>query len=517
MADAKQKALNSLAKGAGITVTAMFISKFLTYFYRIAIARFVGPDAYGQLSLALMVTGLASTIGIMSFNSGLEKFIPEYRTKNNKKKIKGIVISSLHITVPLSLLMSLVVFLGAELIAVKIFESPELTSLLKIMSGVPFFGTMAGIFLNTTVGFNKIIYRSVTNKIIKNVVQLVVTLTLLLVGFEVAGAAWGYLAGSIVAALLGFYFMEKKVGPIITSNKEVEYQHKEILLYSSPLLLSGMITTTLSWADTALIGYFMADFDVGLYNAALPTAMLILLPHKAIGSLAVSSFSELKERDEKSMEDSLQTATYWVFSLVLPTFLIMILFSEQVLALLFGSQYTQASVALSILTVGYLLDASVGKVGSFLQSKGYTNYIMYNNVAALILNIILNIILIPIYGIIGAAIATASTTILKDSLMFMEVWRKENIITIPVEKIGKIVLIGILPLILVTSLDKLLFTNTPFWFIFPAGALYYLMYGLTFLKTLGIQQEEKQVFLRIGEITGQKEKINKIIEIINRN
>jgi O-antigen/teichoic acid export membrane protein len=141
---------------------------------------------------------------------------------------------------------------------------------------------------------------------------------------------------------------------------------------------------------------------------------------------------------------------------------------------------------------------------------------MYNNVAALLLNIILNVILIPIYGIIGAAIATASTTILANLLALIESWRKENVITIPVEKLGKIGIVGIAPLLLVISLDKLLFTNTPFWFIFPAGGLYYLMYGLTFLKTLGIQEEEKQVFLRIGELTGQKEKIKKIVALLNK-
>jgi O-antigen/teichoic acid export membrane protein len=516
MSDAKQKALNSLAKGAGVTAIAMFASKALTYLYRITIARFVGPDAYGQLSIALMVVGLGGTIGLLAFHKGLRKFIPEFRIQEDKGKIKGAVLSSLYIAAPLSLAITLITFFGAEFIAVNIFEIPELIPVLKIMSVVPFFGTLASIFLDTTVGFNKIIYRAGTFKILENLIQLLITASLVIIGFGVVGAAWGYIAGTITSAILGFYFMEKKVGPIIFSDTEAKYQHKKLLKYSYPLLLSGMIGTILSWADTALLGYYMTDFDVGLYNAALPTAMLILLPHQAIGSLAISSFSELKEKNEKSMEESLQTATYWVFSLVFPTFLIMLLFSEQVLTLLFGSQYTQASLALSILAIGYLFDSSVGRVGSFLESKGYTNYLMYNNVAALLLNIILNVILIPIYGIIGAAIATASTTILANLLALIESWRKENVITIPVEKLGKIGIVGIAPLLLVISLDKLLFTNTPFWFIFPAGGLYYLMYGLTFLKTLGIQEEEKQVFLRIGELTGQKEKIKKIVALLNK-
>jgi O-antigen/teichoic acid export membrane protein len=516
MSDAKQKALNSLAKGAGITAIAMFASKALTYLYRITIARFVGPDAYGQLSIALMVVGLGGTISLLAFHKGLRKFIPEFRINEDEGKIKGAVLSSLYMAAPLSLVITLITFFGAEFIAVSIFKSAELIPVLKIMSVVPFFGTLASIFLDTTVGFNKIIYRAGTFKILENLIQLLVTASLVIIGFEVVGAAWGYIAGTITSAILGFYFMEKKVGPIIFSNVKPDYQHKKLLNFSSPLLLSGIITTVLGWADTALLGYYMTEFEVGLYNAALPTAMLVLLPHHAIGSLAVTSFSELKEKDEESIESSLQTATYWVFSLVLPTSLIMFLFSEQVLNILFGSVYTQASVALSILSCGYLLDSAVGRVGSFLQSKEYTKYILYNNVAALGLNIGLNIVLIPVYGIVGAAIATAGSTILTNLLMFIEVWKKEGVISIPFKRIGRVILTAILPLAFIIGLDNLLFDQTPFWFLFVGCIIYFILYLALFLKILGLGEDEKEVFLRIGEITGFRGKVQVIIERLGK-
>jgi len=80
MTDADQKALNALAKGAGVTAIGMMISKALSYLYRVVIARGVGPDAYGQLSLGLMVIGLSTTAAYLSLGSGLQKFIPEFRS-----------------------------------------------------------------------------------------------------------------------------------------------------------------------------------------------------------------------------------------------------------------------------------------------------------------------------------------------------------------------------------------------------------------------------------------------------
>jgi O-antigen/teichoic acid export membrane protein len=511
MTDADQKALNALAKGAGVTAIGMMVSKALTYLYRVSIARFVGPEAYGQLSLALMVTGVVSTVAYLALGNGLKKFIPEFRANDDFASIKGMVVNALELTVPLSIMLFGVVFFGAEFIAVTFFDNTQIIPLIKILSLTIPLGTFSSIFFDTTIGFNKIIYNTGTVRILQNVVQLGVTLGLLFLGFNVVSAAWGWLAGTTLSAILGFYFMEKKVGPILFSDLKAEHHRKKLLRFSAPLLLSGIIGTLLGWADTGLLGYYMTDFEVGLYNAALPTAMLILLPHRAIGSLAITSFSELKERDAESIEASMQTATRWVFSLVLPTFLILLMFSDKVLKILWGGQYTQASIALSILACGYLIDALVGRVGSFLNSTGHTRYILYNNVAALTLNIVLNVILIPIYGIIGAAIATATSSAFTSILMFVEVWRKEEVISIPHASAIKISITGLLALLPVIGLDRILFMNTPYWFLIPAGLIFGLTYLGLYLAIVGLREEEKEVLKRLGELIDQEKLLEKLL------
>lgn len=131
------------------------------------------------------------------------------------------------------------------------------------------------------------------------------------------------------------------------------------------------------------------------------------------------------------------------------------------------------------------------------------------------LNLGLNIALIPIYGIIGVAIATASSTVLSNILMFGEVWKKEGVISVPYRKLLKVTVLGLIPLSAVYILDALLFADTPMWFLFVAGILYYLLYTLLFLKILGLGEEEKKVFLRVGEKTGFEEEIEKILDYLS--
>lgn len=515
MSGSDQETLNLLAKGAGITAIALFASKILTYVFKLIVARFLGPDAYGQYMLALMVMGVATTISLLSLNSGVQKFIPEYRQAQSLADIKGIVLSSIFISSVLAIVVGLVMFFGAEFIAVEIFDNRNLIPLLQIMSIGPLFSNISRIFFDTTKAYNIIIYDAVILKIFQSIVKIAVTVVLLFLGYEVIGAAWGEILSTVIVSLIGLYVVEKKIGPIITSDEKALYQHRKLVKYSSPLLLSGLIGTIMGWADTAFLGYFMSDTEVGIYNVALPTAMLIMIPHQAIGSLALTAFSELKERNKDAVEDSLKTATYWTFSLVFPTFLILALFSRQALHLLWGAQYTGAALAMSILAIGYLISASVGRVGSYLQAEGQTNYILYNNLAALALNLTLNIILIPTYGIIGAAIATAASTILTNILMFLEVWKKENVISVPIKKLLAVSVIGLTPLLLIIGLDNILFVDTPFWFILPAGLFYYLIYIVLFLKTMGLGEEEKAVILGTGEKLGYKEEVEKILSKIS--
>jgi len=123
-------------------------------------------------------------------------------------------------------------------------------------------------------------------------------------------------------------------------------------------------------------------------------------------------------------------------------------------------------------------------------------------------------VLIPIYGIIGAAIATATSTILTNVLMFAEVWRKENVISMPSVSILKTTLTGLLSLLPVIGLDTVLFLNTPYWFLIPAGLIYGLSYVTMYILILGLGNEEKEVLERLGEISGREKEVDKILKLV---
>ncbi|MFB6215919.1 MAG: oligosaccharide flippase family protein, partial [Candidatus Aenigmatarchaeota archaeon] len=147
-----QKLLNTLVKGAGYGFIAIIASKFLTYFYRAAVAR-IGPDAYGQLSLALTILGITGTISIFALNTALKKHIPQHRKENDWNSVRGVVLSALGITTVLSLAGSVAMFVFADTIAIRVFNSQEIAPLLRIFSLVAPFANFSKVLVGIMKGF----------------------------------------------------------------------------------------------------------------------------------------------------------------------------------------------------------------------------------------------------------------------------------------------------------------------------------------------------------------------------
>ncbi|MBC5792926.1 MAG: flippase [Nanohaloarchaea archaeon] len=510
--------LNTLAKGAVLTGVGMFASKIFTYFYRAIVARMVGPDAYGQLSQGLMILGIATTISLFAINQAIKKYVPEYRMDNDLSSVKGAVYSALNITLPVSIFMGVLMFISADFLAQNFFKSPAVAPVIKILAFVPPFSVFSRVSISTTVAYKQLKYRVITNQFFQNIVQLIFTIGFVVLGWGVAGAAGGWLLGVVLSSLLGFYFMEFKVGPIIRSKESVNFQRRKMIRYSYPLVLSGMIGTILGWADTAFLGYFMDDATVGFYNAALPTAALIMIPYKAFNSLALPSMSEA-EKEGKGLKKMLKTLTRWTFYLAFPAFMLMFLFSEQVLHILFGSQYTVASNVLVILAVGQLYSSAVGHLDQVLQSIEKNHILFRNSIAQLALNMALNFVLIPDFGLglgmIGAALATAGSTIFISTLLLLEVYYFEG--THPFSRdTWKPVVAAVPGLILVYLGLNLLWNTVPVWALIPGGIIFGVMFVACLVLLGGIKEDDRDIIVGIGRRMNRGEEADKIADLLIR-
>jgi O-antigen/teichoic acid export membrane protein len=275
---------------------------------------------------------------------------------------------------------------------------------------------------------------------------------------------------------------------------------KELLLFSFPLLAVAMLNMIMSWTDILMLGYFKTPDVVGLYNGALPLARLIPMTLTSVGFIYVPIVSGLYSKKLiGEMGRTYQVLTKWIFSVTIPLFFILFLFPETVLNLLFGMNYIQAASALRILALGFMFHAFLGLNGLSLMVMGKTRFLMLNSLSGAISNVVLNVALIPIFGIVGAAFASFLSYSVVNILNSTKLYQFSKIHPFTrnyAKPIG--ISIGLLALIYVfTSYLKI-----DFWMLPLLLSLFLFGYGLLLLLTRSFDKEDIVMILAIEKKTG---------------
>ena len=416
--------LRKIAKGAGFVLIGTLIGRAFGYGSRIIIARFIGVDGYGLISLGFAALTMAAALAAIGLPSGITRYVSFYKGKEDARRIKGTIISAIKMNFPISVIFTLLLFFGADWISIHVFHDANLTPILRIFSiAVPFL-VLARDLLSATVGFQEMRYNVYTENIFNEVLKLGAIVILVTLGFGVIGAAWGWVLAIVLMPFVAFYFLEKKVFPIFNTKIKAISVKRELFAFSWPLIFVGMAGIVMGFMDTLMLGYFCSAYEVGIYNAVLPTAELIKMPTVIFASIFMPVITELYARGKYAdIKNTYSAVTKWILALAFPAFLLMALFSDDVIKILFGTEYVIGAEALTILSFGFLISTVFARTSSIIVVFGRTRITMSCYLTGSVANFCLNFYLIPIFGVNGAAMATASSLIFLGALYFIFSYR----------------------------------------------------------------------------------------------
>ena len=276
---------------------------------------------------------------------------------------------------------------------------------------------------------------------------------------------------------------------------------KELLLFSLPLLAIAMLHMLINWTDTLMLGGLKGSADVGLYNAAHPLAQFISAPLGAMILIYMPITSGLYAQGSMpEIRKNFSILTKWLCSATLPLFLILFLFPETALSFLFGANYATAATALRILSLGFIISNFLGPNGGTLVAMGEARFMMWASLAAVVLNIGLNIVLIPPFGIQGAAIASVAAI---TSANLIRCWKLYSLSKAqPLSRnLLKPTLVS-LALVFIFQFILGNFVAVTWWMLPLFFILYYAIYGLASLFTKSFDQEDISMLLAIEKKAG---------------
>lgn len=402
--------LEVLAKDTAIALIIKVIGLSLTYLLQIFLAQWMGRTEYGIYEFVMSCSLLLAIPASLGLPHTVLRLIPEYRVKQDWERLQGLMRGSCLLIVLASLGLTLIAMGG--IVAVNHFYPFVYATPLLLGMGLVLLQALVSLQQEAARAMEDIPLAFVPSQILFPLLVLgsgflllqryEVLSSLLMIGI----ATFMFLV--VVGCQLGFLWQKLKHEFVPATPV---YAYREWLKIALILLIQQASSGVLSQTDTIMIGSLLGPESAGIYNAAIKTSLWTSFVLQIVNMVAAPMFTTLyTQGDMSGLQKVVSLVTMWIFYPTIMIAFCLMTFTEPILGL-FGSGFIAANWSLKVLVLGQLVNALCGSVGYLMIMTGHQNQSFRVIACSALLNVILNAILIPFLGIVGAAIATSLTMI----------------------------------------------------------------------------------------------------------
>lgn len=432
--------LGRLTRGSILVMIGFVLFNISYFIFRVLIARSLTVSEYGIVSFLDSVVNVASIVATAGLLSSLPKILAEYRVKNSDTA--GIVGNALLITFVFALIISVTTIIMMSSLVDRYF----VVYLLFVIS-IPF---IAVTLVITAVGrgFEDVIPKAVIRDILLGLL-LIVTSVVTYITRSVVNTSICYAVSSFIVFIAAVTYLVKNYRITITT------EHTKFLIsFSLVFLFIAFGYRLLTLSDNIMLGILLGNEAVGTYAAPQTIGRIASIFHNIVQFLFYPIIVSLVVSGNIGEAGKLyKIVTKWVIVFSIPLAVLTVLFSKDIISFVFGDKYVESYIVLPILLLGFLVHSAFGSNGPTLVAfDEHKKILLYSSIASLF-NILLNLILIPRYGIIGAAIATTVSLMLMNVLISYRLYRVSGIhpfyrkLTVPVIA----TFVSLIPVLLITN------------------------------------------------------------------
>lgn len=490
MSDADQ-AIRDVVKGASIVYVGMFAQLLIAFLGQVIAARYLSVSNFGGLTTGTALLDIGSIIGGLGLAAGLTRYLP--RVDDNKKR--SLATTAVVITSVVSFVIGAMITFKASFISNEVFNDPSVTSSIRIFGAAIPFAALLNIAIGGIRGQKQSLHRVYVKNLTHPIIRFGLVIVAVTYGLNQAGFAIAYAFPYVVSASLALVLLHRSL-PQTTLSLDMGLT-KDVASYSLPFTISGVAAFVYRSIDIFLILHFLGSFAVGVYGVAYAATSFMSIFSTAFNFLGAPVASELEHGE--NIDDVFrvfQSVSRW---LVIGSVCVLIplgIFSTEFISVVYQSKYASGGSALTILAIGFAITNVLSIHGPILQSLGKSKELSFNSIVAAATNFVLNIALIPEFGIMGAAAATSFSYLVREVLGVLEVQYYLGRTPISWKAIGP-ALTSIPFLAGVTAFISPFVPGTFLWLLTISGVLS-ILYSAIVLVVFGISETEVMI-LRSAE------------------
>ena len=348
MADDLTRIAEDSARGGFLLMSGTALSTVIMAISSILIGRLLGPELYGQYTLALVMPQLLYLFTDLGINQGVTKFTASLNSRNETNRMVAVIKNAMLLKAFAGAILFAVNYALSDAFAQIVFQRPDIALYIRIASFSILFQVIFTTATSAFVGLDKSEYAAITANI-QALAKAIISIILVLVGFGVAGSVLGntlgYAAAGGASVLLLFLLLRRRLhtGGGYSTREDLA----GLVRYGIPLYISILLTGFTPLFQSFILAIFTTDADIGNYKAALNFATLITVLSVPITTALLPAFSKIDSAASHKLKLFFRHANKYTALLIMPLTILLITYSTQVVQIIYGSTYESASIFLA--------------------------------------------------------------------------------------------------------------------------------------------------------------------------
>ena len=418
---------NQLIKGVAGSLGLKVASAFLAFVMSIIFARFLGKSGLGTYSYATTWANLLSIPAALGLDQLIVREIAIYRNKAQYSLMGGFLRWANLLVLSTGVILTLIAIIAAWNLNGDSDSTVVLAIALSIVT-VPII-SLRNLRLGAMKGLRKVVLGQVPDSLISPIIIICLTIATYFLFNDRFNVFWVLgikIFASVVTLIIGTRWLLQSLPPEVNQITP-KYDTKKWIVDALPFMFLGTSQLLNSRIDILMLGSIKGVEAVGIYTVILGiTKLTVFIHHSANNVLGPNIATLYSEGKIRQLERMVRKSMLSVFLFSLVTGGLLMLLGNQVLSI-FGSEFLSGRTAMNILIIGTIFTSFTGAVGLLLNMTGHQNDTAIAVAFSAVLNIVLNLVLVPRWGINGAATATTTSLILINIIKAISVKKKLGI------------------------------------------------------------------------------------------
>ena len=439
----RRSSLATIARGGSLYTVGKVVSDVGEFVLHLLVSRWLGAGLYGLFAYGKTLAFTALLLTNLGSDKSIVRYLPQY--ENDPERRRFLLALAWLTSIAGASVVAGALFVFAPTVNALTLDDPTFVGVLRLFAVILFLDTVGNLLYATFRALEIIEYEVFSKRLFKPVMRVLCVGGALVFGASVFGVVAAMVVASVLTlgVAVSLFITRMEIRPHLRSPAATRETVRDYYNYSLPLTAKEAGTVMQGRLDVLLVGVFLSATAVGVYNVAVLLAGVLYVPLLAANQLFAPVASRLYSRGKRADLVAIYRAvTRWIFtsSLLLAVFLGVFRFE---LLGLFGPEFTAGAAVLLLMLVGQLCNAATGPSGYLLMMTDHQYVVMANEWVFGVANVILTIAFIQLFGLVGAALASAGVLAVRNLTKLAEVWYFERMSPYS-RSFGKPVLAGLL-------------------------------------------------------------------------